>query len=509
MIGALSESATPFSDLQTLAAALTQAQSALTVLQQENQLLKQKLQAFIARYLGGKKSEQIDPAQLQLWMAGLVEAPVPAPVNPAKLAVRAQTQRQAPVRQKLPPHLKTETIRIEPEAVQQDPAGWKQIGEEVTETLDWQAAQFIRRLYVRPKYVRAERIEMGELPARWLDKCLAEPGLASYITLSKFEDHLPLYRQERIYRERYGVELSRKTMGEWVEQVAFWMQSIWKVMKAELLGSDYLQVDETPIRYLDPDADGVSRKGYLWAYSRPGGDVIFDWNVSRGREGPDQFLAGFQGKLQSDGYAVYTALAQSNPGTIQLFYCWAHARRYFVEALESDRRAAWYIGQIAHLYRIEKQLRAKKAGARLRQAVRASESRMILCRLKKALDRLQPKVLPKSLLGTAVSYTLNLWDGLLGYVEHGEVEIDNNLIENAIRPTAIGKKNWLFIGHPEAGWRSAVIYSILGSCRRHGVNTQEYLTDILKRIPTMQASQVKDLTPSTWAKAKRSKTNTP
>ncbi|HEV8494440.1 MAG TPA: IS66 family transposase [Candidatus Angelobacter sp.] len=494
------------SDARMLAAALARAQAAQAVLQQENQWLRQKLQAFIARYLGGKKSEQLDPAQLQLLMAGLVELAVPASSSPAKPVSSTPIPRQTPVRQKLPPHLKTETIRLEPEEVRQNPEGWKQIGEEVTETLDWQAAQFIRRLYVRPKYVRGERIEIAELPVRWLDKSLAEPGLAAQITLSKFEDHLPLYRQERIYRERYGVELSRKTMGEWVERVAFWLQSIWRVMKEELVGGGYLQVDETPIRYLDPDADGVSRKGFLWAYSRPGKDVVFDWNVSRGREGPEQFLAGFQGKLQSDGYAVYAALAKDNPG-VQLFFCWAHARRYFVEALESDRRAAWYIGQIAHLYRIEKRLREKKAGARLRQAVRASESQMILSRLKKALEKLQVKALPRSLLGTAVSYALNLWEGLERYVVHGEIEIDNNLIENAIRPTALGKKNWLFIGHPEAGWRSAVIYSLLGSCRRHGVNTQEYLTDVLKRIPTMQASQVKELTPSAWAKAQRSKPN--
>ena len=183
--------------------------------------------------------------------------------------------------------------------------------------------------------------------------------------------------------------------------------------------------------------------------------------------------------------------------------CWAHARRGFHEALGEGRVAAWLVGQIGQLYAVEKHLRAQNAGPQLRAAVRAWQSRPLLERLRRALEIVRRRVLPKSLLGQAIDYTLSRWEALTRYVEDGRLEIDNNLCENAIRPTAVGKKNFLFVGHPEAGQRSAVIYSVLGSCRRHGINPAEYLQDVFERLPKAKTSVLKSLAPAAWAKAKR------
>ncbi len=325
--------------------------------------------------------------------------------------------------------------------------------------------------------------------------------------VSKYEDHLPLYRQEKIYRQRHGVNLSRQTLCGWVAAAADWLGPIYREMKAGLLACHYLQADETPIRYLDPDVKGKSQQGWLWTYSHPQSDVVFEWNISRSREGPREFLKDFKGKLQTDGYGVYESLARERNGELILIGCWAHARRGFHEALAEGRAAAWIVGQIGQLYAVEKALREHRAGPDLRAAVRAWQSRPVLVRLRRALEIIRRRVLPKSLLGQAIDYTLSRWEALTRYGDDGRLEIDNNLCENAIRPTALGKKNFLFIGHPEAGQRSAVIYSVLGSCRRLGINPAEYLQDLFERLPKAKTSEIKSLTPAAWLKAKRGSPN--
>jgi transposase len=477
-------------------------QQSLAALQTENQLLRQKLELFLKRYFGGTKNESLDPKQLELLLAGLTALSAPPPVAEKKTPARTITGAR-PVRQPLPAHLETERVVLEPAEVQQQPAGWRKLGEEVTEELDWKPAKFIKRLYIRPKYANADRIVIAPLPARLIEKGLPGAGLLTQVIVSKYEDHLPLYRQEKIYRERHGVTLSRQTLCGWVAAVADWLAPIYREMKAALVARDYLQADETPIRYLDPDVKGKSQSGWLWTYSQPQGDVVFDWNVSRSREGPRAFLKSFRGKLQTDGYGVYESLARERGEELILIGCWAHARRGFHEALGEGRAAAWLVGQIGRLYAVEKQLRAQQAGPQLRAAVRVWQSRPILERLRRAMEVVRRRVLPKSLLGQAIDYTLARWEALTRYVADGRLEIDNNICENAIRPTAIGKKNFLFIGHPEAGQRSAVIYSVLGSCRRHGINPAEYLQDAFERLPKAKTSEVPNLTPAAWAKAKR------
>jgi len=511
----------------TLRQTIGSLQQNLSSLQQENTLLRQKIDCLIKKYFGGQKSEAIDPKQLELLLAGLAQAVLstPAPAAPAAAHSRPATERKKALRQPLPAHLPVERVVLEPEEVKDQPQAWKQIGAEITEELDWQPAQFIKRLYIRPKYVRRQEpaspsaqlvgeaiqtiyaaseavVVIAPLPSRLIEKGLPGAGLLAQVIISKYEDHLPLYRQEKIYRQRHGVKLARATLAEWVEHVALWLRPVYEAMKGSLLRANYLQVDETPIRYLDPDLPGKSHLGYLWTYSRPGGEVIFDWQTSRGQAGPAALLKAFGGLLQTDGYNVYESLARGRRDWT-LIGCWAHARRKFVEAVGEDWRAGWVVRQLGHLYALEKGLRQVRAGPRLREAMRTCEAAPVLRRLHTMLTKWQERVLPQSLVGKAITYALERWEQLTRYVQHGIAEIDNNLVENAIRPTAVGKKNFLFIGHPEAGWRSAVIYSVLGSCRRLGVDPHEYLRDILRRLPEMKMSQIESITPAAWAKTRK------
>jgi transposase len=397
--------------------------------------------------------------------------------------------------------LEAHEIVIEPEEVKAQPDGWKKISEERTSQLDWVAPKIIKRVFIRPRYVKAEHFALAPLPPQPIEQGMVGPGLLTQVILNKFEYHLPLFRQEKMFRHQFGVELSRKTMGCWVEQASELLKPVYRSIREDLLAGNYLQADETPIRYLDPDVKGKSQQGYLWAYSRPGGDVLFEWRLSRSREGPQEFLKDFRGKLQTDGYSVYESLAKAR-GDLTLVGCWAHVRRGFHEALAETKLAAWFVGQIGQLYAVEKKLREQKAGLQLRAAMRVWQSQPVLTRLHRAMELVRRRTLPQGLLGQAIDYALKRWEALTRFVEDGVLEIDNNLIENLIRPSAIGKKNWLFIGHPEAGERSAVIYTLLGSCRRHTINPFDYLKDLFTRLPAAKITQIKEFTPAAWAKAR-------
>jgi hypothetical protein len=233
--------------------------------------------------------------------------------------------------------------------------------------------------------------------------------------------------------------------------------------------------------------------------------VVYEWHASRAARCLDSLLGpGFAGKLQCDGYSAYPAFAKEK-ATLALFGCWAHARRNFFEAQEeAPRVAGWILNQIGLLYRWEEELRRNRAGPVLRQVQRSSHHRMVIERLSRALRKLRPRYLPQSLMGQAIGYAVNQWPMLEGFLEHGEVEIDNNLVENAIRPTALGKKNWLFFGSEEAGQRSAVIYTLIQNCRLHGVEPYTYLKDVLERLPHTTNREVDQLTPLKWQQARQS-----
>jgi transposase len=326
--------------------------------------------------------------------------------------------------------------------------------------------------------------------------------LLAQILVAKYCDHLPFYRQEQIFQQRHGVFISRQQMVQWTGQGVRLLSAISDYLKKQIRQSGYVQVDETPVRYQDPDLPGRCGQGYLWTASVPGQGVVYEWHASRAARCLDSLLGSqYKGKLQCDGYSAYPAFVKNKE--VHLFGCWAHARRGFFEAQEqAPKIAGWFLNQIGAMYGWEKQLRQGRDGPALRQAHRRAHSRMVVERLQRALLRLRPRYLPQSPMGQAISYTLNQWASLQRFLDHGEVEIDNNLVENAIRPTAIGKKNWLFFGSEEAGQRSAVIYTLIENCRRHGVEPYTYLKDMLERLPSATNQEVGQLTPLHWKKAR-------
>ena len=484
-------------------------------LQMENMLLRQKLDA-LARRLFGKKSEQLNDAQMQLLLQEL-DAPGPARGNESSPeAIETEPPRPRKVSRqsrgpRVPEHLPVIEEVIVPEEVKLAPQAWRQMGEEVSEQLDYEPARFIRRRTVRPKYVRRQELDavpvIAPLPESLQERCLAAPGLIAQILVGKYCDHLPLYRQESIYWSRHGVWLPRQSLARWVALAADWLRPIYQTIRTGVMGGGYVQIDETPIKYLDP-GHGQARQGYLWACHRPGSDVVFHWQTSRAATCLETIIpADFSGTIQCDGYSAYPAFANRHPEPITLAGCWAHIRRAFYEAREERPRViGWILRQIQHLYAVERQLRERRAGPRLRQAVRSHQSQPSIIRLHKTFVALKTsrRFLPNSLAGKAIDYALGQWNQLAVYLSDGRIEIDNNLVENAIRPTAIGKKNWLFIGEAQAGERSAIIYTIIESCRRRGLDPYAYLRDMLTRLPTATNWQIKDLTPEAWAKAQRS-----
>lgn len=490
----------------TLREQLTSVQQALQAARVENTLLRQKLDA-LARRIFGKKSEQLSAAQLQLLLSGLSESIVETPTPVLSVAPAPRRVRANPQRLRMPDNLEVVRDVIEPDLVLAQPGPWKCIGEEVSRLLDYQPGKFFWRETVRPKYVRAQDRSLPPVvapaPARVAEHGLAAPGLLAHLLVSKYADHQPFYRLQQIFWQRHGVFIARQQMVQWTGQCVALLEAIVVCIKKEVQQSDYVQVDETPVRYLDPELPGRCGQGYLWTALVPGEAMMYEWHASRAADCLESLLGKeFKGKLQCDGYAAYPAFARDKEG-VNLFGCMAHARRGFFEAKEqAPQVAGWILNQIGILYRWEEQLRKSRAGPNQREALRASHSRMGMARLRRALDKLQSRYLPKSPMGQAISYALNQWPALERFVEHGEVEIDNNLVENAIRPTAIGKKNWLFFGSEEAGRRNAVIYTLIQNCRLHGVEPYAYLKDLLERLPRMTNQQVEQLTPLNWKKAR-------
>lgn len=487
---------------------LAESQERLAAVERENQLLRQKVDLLVHRIFGSS-SEKLNSAQLELLQ--LSDAPVAAePPVAVPSPARPATQARAPKAPRLPDNLPVVEEVIDPEPVKAQPESWRCIGQEVSEQLDYEPGRFLKRRTVRRKFVHRTQVDtapiIAPLPECLQERGLASPGLLAHILVSKYCDHLPLYRLEQIFQRRHGINLPRQTLVRWVDLAADWLKPIYEQIQTGVLAGGYVQIDETPIDYLEP-GHGQTKQGYLWTGSRPGGDVFYYWHTSRAAACLDAILpVDFKGTVQCDGYGAYRSFANGRNGTIVLAGCWAHVRRGFYEAREqSPKISGWFLRQIQNLYRTESALRDKKAGRALRAAVRVHQSRPIVERIGRALTRLKTvrRFLPKSLMGEAIDYALGQWSTLRVFLEDGRIEIDNNLVENAIRPTALGKKNWLFMGQADAGQRGAIIYTIVESCRRRGQDPYAYLRDVLTRLPRMTNHQIPEVTPQAWCKAQR------
>jgi transposase len=463
--------------------------------------------AELKRQLFGAKAERLtaeQEAQLQALQQDLADQARRPPS--ARDEILDEERAARPRRRRRPPHglpvpLKIETITLEPTATTCPCCGkpLQRIGEEVTEEIDLIPATLLRRRLVRPKYACAcgeAGVAIAPLPPRLIPQSKLGLGLAVHLLLSRYDDHVSFYRLEQQLWERQHVVVPRQQMVQWIEHIAGWLRPIYDAMWRAMLATGYLQVDETSVRVLDPDVKGQAARGYLWFYGVPRGDVVVDFDRHRSLVPVQHRLHDFRGTIQTDAYEVYRALDRRE-ATLTRLGCLAHTRRHFYAALrENVPQAVWFISQIRLLYRIEDDAREMTTGARY--DFRQQHAPTIWEALKAKAEELQRTALPKSTMGRALGYLLKEYEALVGYLRDGRFEIDNNLVENDIRPTAVGRKRWLFIGHPDAGWRSAVIYSVIGSCRRRGINPAAYLTDVLRRLPALKITEIESLLPAHW-----------
>ena len=495
----------------------------------ENEILRQKIDLLV-RKVFGSSSEKLDLDQLLLFEQP--KKPVgddPAPAGESSPEASGSLRKPAKRPRKeatLPDDLPVEETILIPDEVKASPGHYRQVGEEVTTKLDYQPAQFRRLVTRRPKFIKRihamdeDGFCMAPLPPSLKERSLLTPSLAAEIATNRFCDHQPYYRQEQHFLMRHGVHLGRATMSQWMSDLAEdYLAGIYGAMHASMLEASYLQVDETPIDYLAP-GNGSTRQGYLWTLSRPErakqhqdsrGDILYQWHASRAAKSLESLLqskdARFTGILQSDGYQAYETHRAKVEG-IELIACWAHVRRRFYEARDQKPRlAAWILGQIQALYGIEAKLRASRAGPAERERVRMWQSLPIYRRLGKALWRIRTKrnVLPKSNLGRAIDYALGQWPKLERCFMDGRLEIDNNLVENGIRPTKLGAKNWLFMGSESAGQTNAIWFTLIESCRRRKVDPWKYLVWIFEELPKVKVKKdtFASYTPEAYARKLR------
>lgn len=398
-----------------------------------------------------------------------------------------------PGRMKLPESLRREEIIIEPTA---DVSDCKKMGEEITEVLEYQPGELFVKKYVRVKYAKPNSagVVIGELPVRPLEKAMAGPGLLSQIIIDKYADHLPLYRQMQRF-ERVGLKIPYSTITDWVSATCRLILPLYEALKTEVLQSNYLHADETPIKVLDKDKKGATHRGYYWVYQDSIKKIVFfDYQENRGREGPQGILENFSGYLQSDGYVVYDILNKKTG--IELLHCMAHARRMFHDALENDQeRASYALEQIQKLYIIERICKDECLNFAEIKEVRQQKSVPILAALGNWMKEQYIQTTPKSAIGKALAYSIERWQRLSLYTENGILNIDNNPVENSIRPVALGRKNYLFAGSHEAAQRSAMLYSLLGTCKMHGVEPYTWLRNTLEKTATHPINRISELLP--------------
>lgn len=461
----------------------------------EIQRLKHELDQ-LKRMIFGQKRERFvaepNTNQLSLFTSSDVAVAEPV-VETQHIEYNRKSPKKHPGRKELPDHLPVDIVVIEPE---DDTTGMKRIGEEITETLEYTPASLVRKRTIRPKYAKSdsEGVVIAHLPSRPLPKAIAEASLIAHILVSKFIDHLPFYRQIQRFKRDYGWEVSDSTINEWFVSVCTLLHPLYEVLKRKILESGYMQVDESGISVLDQDHPKGIHKGNMWVYYAPPFKwVCFHYRKGRGKNGPREMLSGYQGILQSDGWHVYDEYADV-PG-IALAGCLAHARRYFDKSRQSQKVKSEEA--LALFQRIYAQERIRKEMPLAEQThFRQHHIKPIYEELYAWLqEELKADITPKSDYGQALTYLSKQWHKLIRVLDDDRIELDNNLIENKIRPLALGRKNYLFAGSHDAAQRNAMMYSFFGSCKAHDINPYEWLKTTLERIPDTKLLDLEKLLP--------------
>ena len=456
----------------------------------------------------GRRSEKLTDDQLELLDSefGVTEAEVekeaevPTEARPAKVREHAG-------RNPLPAHLERrgEVIASDADTRVCPCCGEARhvIGYEEREILDLEPVKYFVRVIKREKLACRKCPDAGVVTAPVGGPKIVEKGKLSDavvvdVLIKKYASHLPVFRQQADMDRDFGINLSRNTINSAMMAAGELLIPLVRTLKADLLSGDYIQADETPVGVQSPKTKGRNHQAYEFQYSRPGGPVVFDFQMSRGRDGPAKFLRDYTGVLQCDGYTGYEKVGA--PVMVRAG-CMAHARRKFNDALKvdpQDKDAAGVIAMMAKLYAVEKEAREAGASPEEREELRQKRSRPITEELKARIEKLSRKSLPSSKLGEACTYALNQWPRLMVYLEHGRVEIDQNLCENSMRPVALGRKNWLHIGSEGAGSKIAAILSIFATCKRLGINLRDYLNDVLPKLPAWPVNKVAELSPLVW-----------
>jgi transposase len=475
-------------------------------LQEKHAALAETL-ALLRRYVFGPRRERLldDPGQGHLFDLHdtAIELEAAAPPEPDTTAPGERPKAARPRRRNALdhlPHIRIEHDLPETEKTCSCCGGTKQrIGEDLSRELEFIPARLEVKVHVLPKYACPkcrDGVASPPVPPKPVPGGIAGPGLVAFVLVSKFADHLPLYRLEDILT-RHGVYLSRSTLCDWVRNAAGVLGPLAELQKTLVLQSPVLWTDDTPVTVLGGEDPGSTR-GRFWAYI---GDAehpysVYDSTMSRARDGPAAFLKDYHGLLQADAYGGYDGIFLGSNGTIVEVACWAHARRKFYDARSNaPREANQVLEWIRQLYEVED--RARDFTAAQRQSLRQRESAPILDRIEKYLDELSPRILPKSALGKAVTYARNQRVALRQYVSDGRLTIDNNVSERTLRLQAIGRKNWQFLGSEEAGPRAAVLFTILAGAKRHRLEPWAYLRDVLLRLSAGE-TDLEALLPDRW-----------
>jgi len=472
------------------------------------QVLEERLRLVrIAKY--GPGSEKLADAQLELLELepGVSTVEVQAESERPPVQASMTTKRQHPGRQELPANLERveRILKCTPEQCVCQGCGKETvvIGYEESCQLDVEPANYFVVVSKREKRACKSCEEQGvvsaALPPRIIEKCLASDQIVIDTVVSKYCDHQPLYRQSAMRERDSGVELSRATLDGWVLKVGELLIPMASAMRQQLLSGTYIQADETPVDVQMHEGRGKNHQAYLWQYSRPGGTVVFDFRLGRGRDGPKQFLGKFQGLLQTDGYAAYDQIG--GPKIVHAC-CWSHAERYFSDAVQlspQDRMATAIVARIDELFAIDAEARRQGLNVEARHALRQQQSRPLLDEIRKQIEAARSIALPGGALAKACNYTLTLWQKLARFLEYPELELSNNLAENSMRPVALGRRNWIHIGSAQAGPKIAAILSVVESSRRLKLPVRNYLAAVLPGLADLPIQRLPELTPSAWA----------